>query len=451
MAEPLHLTCNVYFRSGYCVDRVAKSYLRLTAIQQHAQTRSVLNFLWVLLIKRCRYTFEHYELPGVGGGVTTALQLQEYPLDFAPAWDMGEASGQRDGHFPAESPAQLIVQDWLAFIGGGVRGQLWFDLSYSVNEQIIEAASSVGTQLAYLAGGILSPVQVIQPLATSNTDGILARAFDNARGEVYVAAVNERLAPVPNISLSVVLADGTSPLATAAGCRLSVPFEESRTLSASSGLITESLGSYEARVYRVDCATQTQAAAPKPDVGADSHAIPGANLVHNAQFTAQTLPGTPDQWLLFPTAGTPSGSMDLQAVLLADPAAARHGSNTTIALRVVLSDPLGTGIHVPLGSLDYVGLSSTKRYNFSFWAKTNAVTEAGVLILARSLRTWHYGDSSPTLLESLESYVLGPAWQQYNTVISEINGTLNLLPRQAGVMWLSELSITELDARKELS
>ena len=167
---------------------------------------------------------------------------------------MGEASGQRDGNFPAESPAQLIVQDWVAFIGGGVRGQLWFDLSYSVNEQIIEAASSVGKQLAVLAGGVLSPVAVSQPIATSKTDGVLARAFENARGELYVAVVNERLAPVANISLGVVLADGTSPLIT--GCRLSAPFEESRTLSVSSGLITEPLGSYEARVYRVESPAQ---------------------------------------------------------------------------------------------------------------------------------------------------------------------------------------------------
>lgn len=61
------------------------------------------------------YTFEHYELPSVGGGVTTAQLLQEYPLDFAPCWAMGEASGQRDGNFPAESTAELSVQDWVAF------------------------------------------------------------------------------------------------------------------------------------------------------------------------------------------------------------------------------------------------------------------------------------------------------------------------------------------------
>jgi hypothetical protein len=39
---------------------------------------------------------------GVGGAQTTAMMLQEYPLDFAPSWAMGEASGQRDGNFPAE-------------------------------------------------------------------------------------------------------------------------------------------------------------------------------------------------------------------------------------------------------------------------------------------------------------------------------------------------------------
>eukprot|EP01051_Picozoa_sp_SAG22_P006693 SAG22_NODE_446_length_10427_cov_14.973373_2_plen_348_part_00 len=347
---------------------------------------------------------------------------------------MGEASGQRDGNFPAESPAQLIVQDWVAFIGGGVRGQLWFDLSYSVNEQIIEAASVVGKQLAVLAGGVLSPVVVSQPIATSKTDGVLARAFENARGEVYVAVVNERLAPVANISLGVVLADGTSPLDTS--CRLSAPFEESRTLSVSSGLITEPLGSYKARVYRVESAAQARASR--------IFAAESANLVNNAHFAAQTLPGTPDKWLLFPTAGTPAGGMDLQAVLLADTAAARHGSNTTAALRVVLSDPLGTGIHVPL-SIDHVGLSSAKSYNLSFWAKTNAVTGAGVLSLARSARTWHYGDSSPSLLTTLDSFTLRSVWDQFSTLINGTTGsTLNLLPRQTGALWLSEVSVIEL-------
>lgn len=38
------------------------------------------------------YTFEHYELPGVGGGLTTAQMLQEFPLDFAPCWAMYAAT-----------------------------------------------------------------------------------------------------------------------------------------------------------------------------------------------------------------------------------------------------------------------------------------------------------------------------------------------------------------------
>ena len=29
----------------------------------------------------------------------------------------------------------------------------------------------------------------------------------------------------------------------------------------------------------------------------------------------------------------------------------------------------------------------------------------------------------------------------------QTNGTLNLLPRQAGVLWLSELSVTELEPK----
>ena len=304
------------------------------------------------------YTFEHYELPGVGGGVATALQLQEYPLDFAPCWDMGEASGQRDGNFPAESPAELAVQDWVAFIGGGVRGQLWFDLSYSVNQQILEAASSVGTQLAYLAGGILSPVAVRQPVAASGADGVLARAFENGRGELFIAVVNERLAPVANISLSVVSADRALPLA-AKGCRLSVPFEDSRvvTVAAASGLITEPLGSYAARVYRLESATDVAEAAASTQMSSGNNLVRTQHMrccvvcmflvtraesrnpckVWNSDFTAQTLPGTPDHWLLFPTAGTPAGGIDPGAVVLVDPAAARAGSNATA---VMLIDPV---------------------------------------------------------------------------------------------------------------
>ena len=72
-----------------------------------------------------------------------------------------------------------------------------------------------------------------------------------------------------------------------------------------------------------------------------------SDLIANADLAKQAMPGTPDGWLLFPTTGTPPGGMDLDAVLLADPAAARRGSNTTAALRVVLEDPRGTGIHLP--------------------------------------------------------------------------------------------------------
>jgi hypothetical protein len=382
------------------------------------------------------FTFEHYELPVVGGGVTTARQLQQYPLDWAPCWAMGEASGQRDGNFPAESPAQLRVQDWLAFVGGGVRGQLWFDLSYSVNEQIIEAASDVGTKLATLAGGILSSAAAASrlPLVASNADGVLARAFESAQGELYVVAVNERLAPVANISLSVVSADGASSLLASQGCRVTAPFEESRTLAmaAPRHLITEPLGAYEARVYRIETITSRSV------VGQAS-----GNLVVNPQWTAQTLPGTPDHWLLFPVAGTPAGGMDLEAVLLVDPAAARHDSNTTVALRAVVSEALGTGIHLPL-ALDHVGLSAHSSYNLSFWARTSVVATAGVLVLAASPRAWHYGDSSPALLSPLASFMLHPAWQHYTVVITRTNGTLNLLPKEAGTLWLSEVCVTEL-------
>jgi hypothetical protein len=112
-----------------------------------------------------------------------------------------------------------------------------------------------------------------------------------------------------------------------------------------------------------------------------------SDLIANADLAKQAMPGTPDGWLLFPTTGTPPGGMDLDAVLLADPAAARRGSNTTAALRVVLSDPRGTGIHLP--ALDS-GLDASARYSLSFWGRTNAVTSAGILTLARSPRPWHY-------------------------------------------------------------
>ena len=196
----------------------------------------------------------------------------------------------------------------------------------------------------------------------------LARAFANARGELYVAVVNERLAPVANISVSVTLADGVTS-ALAPGTNLIVSFEESRTLTATAGgLITEPLGSYGARVYRVESGSASTSLGRGGGGGSSSVADGGGgnNLVTNAEFSAQTLVGTPDHWLLFPTIGTPAGSMDLDAVLMADPAAARRGSNTTAALCVVLSNPLGTGIHLPL-SVDHTGLSSAKSYSLSVW------------------------------------------------------------------------------------
>ena len=325
------------------------------------------------------------------------------------------------------------MQDWIAFVGGGVRGQLWFDISYSVNAQIIEAASAVGTEMAALADGILSPVDVDQPHATSAADGVLARAFrtENAQGgDLFVAVVNARLAPVANVSLSVALADGSSALG--AQCEITVPFEESRVVTNdATGLITEALGSYEARVYRV--------------VGSAATAVASENLVTNADFAAQTLVGTPDRWLLFPTQGTPAGGMDLDAVAVADPAAARRGggSNTTSALRVVLSRPIGTGLHIPL-SVDHSGLEASSSYNVSFWARTSATVGTAVVELARSSRPWHYGDSSPALLRAVEAFVLTARWQQFSAVLRGVNGTLNLLPKQPGAFWLSEPSVARL-------
>eukprot|EP01052_Picozoa_sp_SAG31_P018445 SAG31_NODE_1307_length_8887_cov_3.767183_2_plen_377_part_00 len=374
-------------------------------------------------------------MPAVGGGQTTAQLLQQYPLDFVPCWVMGEVSGQRDGDFPAESRAQLTVQDWVAYVGGGVKGQLWFTLSYSVNPQIVETASTVGTKLALLADSILSPVGVDQPSAKSSTDGVLARAFENSRGELFVAVVNERLAPVANVSLSVVQTDGTSLLE--AGCQITVPFEESRLL-ATRGMITEPLGSYGARVYHV---TKSCSSSPTAYWSAAKNSV-RQNLVKNSDFSAQTLVAVPDHWLLFPTVGTPAGSMDLEAMLMSDPAAARRESNTTAALRIVISNPLGTGIHLPL-VIDHTGLSQELNYSLSFWARINAVTGAGVLTLARSPRSWHYGDASPSLLESMHTFTLSAAWQKYSVVLSHVNGTLNLLPREPGALWLSEVSLEE--------
>ena len=130
-----------------------------------------------------------------------------------------------------------------------------------------------------------------------------------------------------------------------------------------------------------------------------------------------------------------------------EPSAARSTSSC-LEPGIVLSDPLGTGAHLPLTTVDHTGISSAQRYNLcvrqlavaprlalivapnhpsvfsfelaiaatalvgrSFWAKTNAVTEASVLTLAGSPRTWHYGDSSPALLDPLESFTLSPLWQ----------------------------------------
>ena len=67
------------------------------------------------------------------------------------------------------------------------------------------------------------------------------------------------------------------------------------------------------------------------------------------------------------------------------------------------------------------------------------------MTLARSLRTWHYGDSSPALLDTLTSFVVSSSWQHYSMLLSGANGTLNLLPKQAGAMWLSEISVTEVE------
>ena len=56
------------------------------------------------------------------------------------------------------------------------------------------------------------------------------------------------------------------------------------------------------------------------------------------------------------------------------------------------------------------------------------------------------GDASPTLLQNLQQFVLGPAWQRYNATLEGVNGTINLLPREAGVSWLSEVSLVKLAA-----
>ena len=105
-----------------------------------------------------------------------------------------------------------------------------------------------------------------------------------------------------------------------------------------------------------------------------------------------------------------------------EPSAARSTSSC-LEPGIVLSDPLGTGAHLPL-TVDHTGISSAQRYNLcvrqlavaprlalivapihpsvfsfelataatalvgrSFWAKSNAVTGASVLTLAESPRT----------------------------------------------------------------
>lgn len=64
-----------------------------------------------------------------------------------------------------------------------------------------------------------------------------------------------------------------------------------------------------------------------------------------------------------------------------------------------------------------------------------------MLELAQSPRSWHYGDSSPTLLQPVEAYVLNATRQIFSNTLHGINGTLNLLPKQASVSWLSEVML----------
>ena len=67
-----------------------------------------------------------------------------------------------------------------------------------------------------------------------------------------------------------------------------------------------------------------------------------------------------------------------------------------------------------------------------------------VVELALSSRAWHYGDSSPALLRAVEAFVLTARWQQFSAVLRGVNGTLNLLPKQPGALWLSEPSVARL-------
>ena len=90
------------------------------------------------------------------------------------------------------------------------------------------------------------------------------------------------------------------------------------------------------------------------------------------------------------------------------------------------------------------GKVEQRRRFLQLWARINAVTGAGVLTLARSPRPWHYGDSSPSLLQGVETFVLSATWQRYSTNLSNVNGTLNLVPREAGTLWLSEVELIEL-------
>lgn len=219
------------------------------------------------------------------------------------------------------------------------------------------------------------------------------------------------------------------------------------------GHFREPLGSFAARVYRIDLGGITQQNAADKGVssllnefGCDREAwqdpVPD-NLVMNPFFENQQLLLNPDGWILFPTEGAPSiASFDQDAVVEVDYAAARNGSGVACALRVITGKAVGTGLHLPLlHEVDISGLNESLVYELSFYARTVAGASAdspGLIHVAQTPLKWHYGDASPIPLKTLQSFEITREWKKCQMVIKNTGGTLNLLTPGPGVTYLSE-------------
>jgi hypothetical protein len=141
------------------------------------------------------------------GAVATAGLLTQFPMDFVPNWQMGMTSDQRDGFLPPMSARDVAVQDWVAFIGGSVRGQLWFTLSWSLNQRIIEAAADVGRAMSRLHGAILSKSPAPHVHTEPQSKTLYTRAWHSATHRdcaIYIGVVNPNVEPLRDIAVTIV-------------------------------------------------------------------------------------------------------------------------------------------------------------------------------------------------------------------------------------------------------